>query len=299
MAFVGLFSGKRIKEDTKKQKQLTRTQTASHAKGAIIEKYGKIVDSGRYYYAGKNRGWVRYSKSRDAQRTGNVTSDKNKWKASPHKYDFPNVDTEGGTNSKGPYFGKDFTKGKYSPNINMKRSVISILKNHYPKTQFIVVAGWGVRNIGIFWAGGPSVKEVRDLDIGRGADNRRGSIIGFELRLNKVSIKDYPETLYRFLGTKDKRTFYKASPTIPVRSIEKPPERKYPDHSRFVNLLRRKIKSCKIYQDGHKLKVECRDVQKCKKMVIKYLKNDGYPAYVDRSGEVDVEGGPFIVFKKK
>lgn len=220
MAFVGLFSGKRIKEDTKKRKQLTRSRTAGQAKKAIIEKYGKIVDSGRYYYAGKNRGWIRYSKSRDAQRTGNVTKDKKVWARRPHKYDLDGIDTKGGYSSRGPYFGKDLSKGKYSPKINTKRNVLSILKKLYPKTQFIVLGEWGYKNVGVIWTGGPTVKALEKLDMARGLSKKRNWVLGIDIDFRRESKKKFLVSLDAFVKNKDRRASSKASTTLPLSTVK-------------------------------------------------------------------------------
>lgn len=91
---IGLYSGRKIKEMAAKGERLTRKQTAKQALKAIEDKYGKVVDSAKYYHAGAGK-WVRRSKDADAGRTGNVTTSVEKWRRQPHKYDLRGVDTKG------------------------------------------------------------------------------------------------------------------------------------------------------------------------------------------------------------
>ena len=92
MVLIGLYSGQKIKRMAAKGERVTRTQTAKQALTAINKKYGKVVYSAHYRYAGKNN-WVRYSKESDRKTTSKVTMRKDKWRSQPHKLDYPGIDT--------------------------------------------------------------------------------------------------------------------------------------------------------------------------------------------------------------
>ncbi|MDD5531096.1 MAG: hypothetical protein PHX21_13845 [bacterium] len=295
MPTIGLFSGKRIKELARKKQRLTRTQTAIQARDNILRKYKKIIDSRRYYYGGSNN-WILYSKAKDAQRTGNVTNDKKKWAKRPHKYDLEGVDTKGGYSSRGPYFGKDLSKGKYSPKINTKRNVLAILKRLYPRTQFIVLGEWGYKNIGVVWTGGPTVKALEKLDMARGLSKKRNWVLGIDVDFRRESKKDFLASLDAFVRNKDRSASSKASTTLPLSA--KTVKSKRVDNSKFVNLFRKYMKACNVKQVNGEILVTCINKPAAIDGVKLYLDDTGHKND-ERVGKVIIVGGPSVSFKTK
>lgn len=89
---IGLYSGRKIKAMAAKGERLTPSQTAKQALRAIKKKYNNIVDSAKYYHAGRGN-WVMRSIKRDKKTTSKVTIVKAKWRRQPHKFDYPGIDT--------------------------------------------------------------------------------------------------------------------------------------------------------------------------------------------------------------
>ena len=295
MPTIGLFSGRTIKKLAGEEQRLTRTQTAIQAKNNIMRKYGKIIESRRYYYGG-SQNWILYSKKGDAQRTGNVTKSKAVWAARPHKYDYEGLDTKGGYSSRGPYFGKDLSKGKYSPKINTKRNVLAILKRLYPKTQFIVLGEWGYKNIGVVWAGGPTVKTLEKLDMARGLSKKRNWILGIEVVFRRESKNDFSESLDAFVRNTDRKASSKASTTLPLSAKAAKPKRV--DNSKFVNLFRKYMKACNVKQANGEIIVTCINKPGAIDGVKLYLDDTGHKSD-ERAGKVVIVGGPSVAFKTK
>ena len=214
---IGLYSGRQIKINAKKRGyKLTRTQTAKQAFNFITKKYGKVVDNAKYFHVGKGE-WRKYSLKNDSQFTGKMTDDKKEWMKQPHKLDYRGIDDKYGKAGRGEYFGKDLSKGKYSPKINTKRNVMSILKKKYPNTQFIVVGDWGFKNIGVIWGNGPSVSTLKKLDMSRGLKGKRDWIIGIDVDFKKETPDEFKKSLDVYVGNNDSKTFFKASTTLPIK----------------------------------------------------------------------------------
>ncbi len=273
MPTIGLFSGRKIKDLSRKKQRLTRSQTAIQARDNILRKYGKIIDSRRYYYGGSNN-WILYSKVKDAQRTGNVTTDKKVWAKRPHKYDYEGLDTKGGYSSRGPYFGKDLSKGKFSPKINTKRNVLVILKKLYPKTQFIVLGEWGYKNVGVIWTGGPTVKALENLDMARGLSKKRNWVLGIEVVFRRESKKDFLGSLDSFVRNRDRKASSKASTTLPLSAVKQ-----------MGSLKKKPVERVKTPSLGKYKIGKTWDSAGYKRKIVGYHGNDSYVVSDNKNGE--------------
>ena len=156
------------------------TETAKHAYASIVETYGAISESTKYYHAGRGN-WKKHS--------GEVTAEHKKFDLSMMRKPVnkmvraktkltPNLNPPKIVKRKhAEYFGKDLSKeGKFKPGINLKRAAAGILKKHYPNTRFMLALSNITGNSGtvyIYWAGAPSETEIKLLHINDGRFGQR------------------------------------------------------------------------------------------------------------------------------
>lgn len=97
---MAIHSGRKLKQLAAEKRKVTTTQTAADALKSIVDKFGSVRDSTKYYHRG-NGIWSIYKIAEDRRRTGKITTSIKKWKAEPWRWDLAKIDTKEGLVIKG------------------------------------------------------------------------------------------------------------------------------------------------------------------------------------------------------
>ena len=92
---MGLYSGHRLKLLASEGKRAVYTQSAQDAIRAIVDKFGSISDSAKYYHRG-NGVWSIYTIAGDRKKAAHITASKGHWKSEPWRSDLRKIDTKEG-----------------------------------------------------------------------------------------------------------------------------------------------------------------------------------------------------------
>jgi hypothetical protein len=111
---MAIHSGKKLKQLAAEGKKVVTTQTAAEACQSIINKFGSISDTTKYYHRG-NGIWSKYLISEDRKKTGKTAPDSRHWKSEPWRWDLKKIDTEEG--------------------LTIKRKIVSERKPKYNKNK--------------------------------------------------------------------------------------------------------------------------------------------------------------------